>query len=316
MRARCYTRRMHLQEAPKGRSFWFWLSIAGGIFVVFVAVFWSLALVSMRGNKTSFTSFRSNQIAVVDLTGVILSPDKIDEQLEQFANDDSVKAIILHINSPGGGAAASQEIYHEVLRIRTEHKKRIVASIGSAGASGAYYIASACNRIYANQASVVGSIGVIAQWVNYGDLLQWAKLKDVTIKAGALKDAGSPTRDLTPAERAYFQALIDNMHGQFIHDVALGRNLPVEQIQTLATGQVWTGEQALPLHLIDQTGGFHEALMDTAREVGIRGEPTIVRPSKPNKGLLDAILNADSLSLLPNPETLLEKSPGFYFMWQ
>lgn len=307
---------MDSQEAPKRHSFWFWLSVIGGVFLVFVAVFWILAFTAIKNDNSSFSAFGSGQIAVVDLTGVILSPDAIDDQLEKYATDDSIKAIILHIDSPGGGAAASQEMYHEVLRVRNEHKKRIVASIESAGASGAYYVASACNRVYANQASIVGSIGVIAQWVNYGDLLQWAKLKDVTIKAGALKDAGSPTRDLTPEERAYFQNLIDNMHTQFINDVATGRGLPVDQIQKLATGQVWTGQQALPLHLIDQTGGFHTALMDTAKAVGIKGDPTIVRPSKPRHGLLDAILNADSKSLLPSPETLLEKSPGFYFMWQ
>ncbi|MGC9291291.1 MAG: signal peptide peptidase SppA [Acidobacteriaceae bacterium] len=305
-----------MRETPPKRSFWFWTSVAGGVFLVFVAVFWGLALMSMGGDRSSFASFRSNQIAVVDLTGTIDSADAMNDQLERFANDGSIKAIILHIDSPGGGAAASQEIYHEVLRIRTEHKKRIVASIESVGASGAYYVASATDRIYANQASIVGSIGVIAQWVNYGDLLQWAKMKDVTIKAGALKDAGSPTRDLTPEERAYFQALIDNMHLQFIADVALGRHLTVQQIQPLATGQVWTGEQALPLHLIDQTGGFHEALMDTARAVGIRGEPTIVRPERPHRGLLDAILGAGSRSLFPSPDALLDKAPGFYFLWK
>jgi protease-4 len=307
---------MDMRETPPKRSFWLWPSVAGGVFLVIVAVFWGLALMSMGGDRSSFASFRSNQIAVVDLTGTIDSADTINDQLEGFANDTSVKAIILHIDSPGGGAAASQEIYHEVLRIRTEHKKRIVASIESVGASGAYYVASATDRIYANQASIVGSIGVIAQWVNYGDLLQWAKLKDVTIKAGALKDAGSPTRDLTPEERAYFQALIDNMHLQFIADVALGRHLTVQQVQPLATGQVWTGQQALPLHLIDQTGGFHEALMDTARAVGIRGEPAIVRPERPRHGLLDAILGAGSRSLFPSPDALIGKAPGFYFLWK
>lgn len=307
---------VNLAVAPKRRSFWLWLSVAAGIFFVIIAIFWGLALSNLKGGSAEFTSFHSSQIAVVDITGVILSPDKINDQIEDFANDDSVKAIILHIDSPGGGAAASQEIYHEVLRVRTEHKKRIVASIESAGASGAYYIASATDRIYANQASIVGSIGVIAEWVNYGELMQWAKLKSVIIKAGALKDAGSPTRDLTPAERAYFQDLIDNMHQQFIADVAMGRHLPVDQLKTLATGQVWTGQQALSLHLIDETGGFHEALMDTASAVGIHGKPEIVRPDKEHHSFLDALLGAESRSLLPSPETLLEKSPGFYFMWQ
>lgn len=268
------------------------------------------------GNGGGMVSFRSNQIAVVDLTGVIDSADTIDDQLEHFANDNSVKAILLHIDSPGGGAAASQEIYHEVLRVRTQHKKRIVASIESVGASGAYYVASATDRIYANPASIVGSIGVIAQWVNFGDLMRWAKMKDITIKAGALKDAGSPMRDLTPEERAYFQGLIDNMHQQFIADVAQGRHLTVQQVQPLATGQVWTGEQALPLHLIDQTGGFRDALMDTAKSVGIHGEPSIVRPQKPRSGLLDALLGTDARSLLSAPSALLEKAPGFYFLWQ
>lgn len=303
-------------------SFWFWLSWAVAGFIVFIALLWTAAWYAMRssGPGTDFSTFGSGgSIAVVDVKGVILSPDKINRQLEQFANDGSVKAIILHIDSPGGGAAASQEIYHEVMRIRTEHKKPIVASIESVGASGAYYIASAADRIYANQASIVGSIGVIMEWMNYGALLKWAKLKTVTIKAGALKDAGSPTRNLTPQERAYLQGLTDNMHSQFIHDVAFGRNLPVKDIQALATGQVWTGEEALPLHLIDRTGGFHVALLDTARSVGIRGEPRIVRPRERRPGLFDLLAGANSKLALPSPDelqSLLEKSPGFYFLWQ
>ena len=309
-------------KTTSGHSFWFWLSLVGGLFLLFVVLLWTAAWHVMRssgGSTSGFDGFGSGEIAVVDLKGVILSADKTDDQLEKFANDDSVKAIILHIDSPGGGAAASQEIYHEVLRIRKHHKKRIVASIESVGASGAYYIATATDKIYANQASIVGSVGVIMEWINYGDLLKWAKLKNVTLKAGALKDAGSPTRDLTPAEQAYFQGLIDNMHAQFIHDVATGRRLSVSDIQTLATGQVWTGQQALGLHLIDQYGGFREALLDTAHAVGIKGEPVIVRPRQRHPGLLDLMVGADSKLAFPNPEelqSLLEKSPGFYFLWQ
>lgn len=308
--------------APRKHSFWFWLTLVGGLFLLLAAMLWTIAWVTLGPSKTTsnaFKGFTSGNIGVVDVKGIILSADTINEQLEQFANDDSVKAIILHIDSPGGGAAASQEIYHEVLRIRSRHKKRIVASIESVGASGAYYIASATDRIYANQASIVGSIGVIMEWINYGDLMKWAKLKNITIKAGALKDAGSPTRDLTPEERAYFQGLTDNMHAQFIHDVAAGRRLQIKDIQTLATGQVWTGEQALPLRLIDQTDGFRVALLDTARTVGIRGEPNIVRPEEPHTGLLDIISKADSKLAIPTPgelQSMLEKSPGFYFLWQ
>jgi len=309
-------------QATSRHSFWFWLLLAVGTFLLLAVALWAVAWRMMGNSGTqsrTFGAFDSGSIAVIDLKGVILSPDKIDRQLEDFADDDSVKAIILHIDSPGGGAAASQEIYHEVLRVRQKHKKRIVASIESVGASGAYYIASATDRIYANQASIVGSIGVIMEWINYGDLMKWAKLKNVTIKAGALKDAGSPTRDPTPAELAYFQGLTDNMHAQFIQDVAAGRHLSVSDIQKLATGQVWTGQQALPLHLIDQTDGFRTALMETARAVGIKGEPSIVRPNEPHKGILDLILNANSQLAFPSPgelQSLIEKSPGFYFLWQ
>lgn len=256
-----------------------------------------------------------NQIAVIDISGVILSPEAINTQLRNFGDDSSVKAIVLHINSPGGGAAASQEVYQEVLRVRREKHKKIVASVESVGASGAYYIASGCDKIYANDASVVGSIGVIMEWTNYGDLLRWAKLKNVTITAGELKDAGDPSRDLTPKEQAYFQSLVDNMYSQFVGDVATGRHSTVEKIKPLATGQVWTGQQAISLGLIDKIGGFRTAIVDTAREVGISGEPTIVRPPKNRRGLF-SILADDGEDLFPNPSQLLNQAPGFYFMWK
>jgi protease-4 len=207
-------------------------------------------------------------------------------------------------------------MYHEVLRVRQEHpKKKIVASVESVGASGAYYVASACDRIYANDASVVGSIGVIMEWTNYGDLYKWAKLKSVVIHAGTLKDAGDPTHDMTPEEAKYFQSLVDNMYTQFVQDVAHGRHSTADRIRPLATGQVWTGQQSLGLGLIDKIGGFRVALMDTAREVGIKNEPTIVRPNSAKKGLA-ALLNGDADNLFPNPARILDQSPGFYFMWK
>ena len=304
--------------APR-RSGWFWVSIIGGIAaVIIIALCITFAsLAKSLGNDTDGASsfVGSDAIAVIDVSGVILDADKVDKQLQKYGDDDSVKAIILHIDSPGGGAAASQEIYHEVLRIREEKHKKIVASVESMGASGAYYIASACDKIYANPASVVGSIGVIMEWTNYGELLRWAKMKNIAIHAGELKDAGDPTRDLTPKEEAYFQSLVDNMYGQFIHDVATGRHTTDDKIKPLATGQVWTGEQALPLGLIDQQGGFRIALIDTARSVGINGEPRIVRPSKDKRGLA-ALLNDGTDDLFPNPSKLLDRAPGFYFLWK
>ncbi len=239
--------------------------------------------------KDSFAGF-GDKIAVVDLEGVILSPKDMVEQLRKYGDDSSIKAIIIHVNSPGGGAAASEEIYREVLRIRDVKKKRIVASIETVGASGAYYVSSATNKIFADHASIVGSIGVIAEWYNYEELLKWAKLQAIVLKAGEFKDTGSPVRPMTPAEREYMQSLIDNMHTQFIHSVAEGRHMKDADILPLADGKVWTGEQAVPLKLIDQVGDFRVAVEDTAKSVGIKGEPTLVRPEKDRKSVLDLLV--------------------------
>src|SRR6202142_165167 len=207
----------------EGRSrIWVWFLVGGGLFALFVVAVVTLVYFSFGSrNEESFSGFGS-KIAVVDLEGVIMSPKQVVKQLKQFADDDSVKAIIIHVNSPGGGVAASEEIYREGKRIRDEKKKRIVASIETVGASGAYYVASATNKIYADKGSIVGSIGVIAEWVNYGELLRWAKLKPEVLKVGALKDTGDPSREMTPAERAYMQSLIDNMYGQFVQAVRRG----------------------------------------------------------------------------------------------
>ena len=304
-----------MYQPRRQRPGWFWPLFILALIALLCLFFWAVVHTILHSADSSSTGFSSDSIAVIDLNGVITDADKIDTQLRKFGQDDNVKAIILHIDSPGGGAAASQEIYHEVLRVRQENHKKVVASVESVGASGAYYIASGCDKIYANDASVVGSIGVIMEWTNYGDLMKWAKLKPVVIHAGELKDAGDPSRDMTPKEAAYFQSLVDNMYAQFVGDVASGRHTTPERIQPLATGQVWTGQQSLPLGLVDKIGGFRVALIDTAREVGIKDEPNIVRPASGKRGLA-ALLDGDADSLLPNPTKLLDRSPGFFFLWK
>jgi protease IV len=303
-----------MPEQPRSRVF-LWILLGGGAFFLFLVCIFALVYFTVRSQqKTTFSGF-GDKIAVVDLEGVIISPKDVVEQLRKYSDDSSIKAIVLHVNSPGGGAAASEEIYREVLRIRDKKKKRIVASIETVGASGAYYVSSATSKIFADEASIVGSIGVIAQWMNYEELLKWAKLKDITIKAGEFKDTGSPTRDLTPAERAYLQGLIDNMHTQFIHSVASGRHMKDDDVRALANGKVWTGEQALPLKLVDQIGDFRAALEDTAKSVGIKGEPTLVHPEKERKSVLD-LLFGDVSEYLPSRAKLMETNVGFYYLWK
>src|SRR5579863_7282286 len=293
-----------------------WILIGGGAFFLFVLAVFTLVYLTLHasGGQASIGGF-GDRIGVVDLDGVILSPQPVVDELKKFGDDSSIKAIILHVNSPGGGVAASEEIYREVKRVRTEKKKKIVVSIETVGASGAFYVAAASDKIYANEGSIVGSIGVIAQWMNYGDLLKWAKLKDVVIKTGEFKDTGNPARDLTPSEQAYMQSLIDNMFGQFIQAVADGRKMKFEEVKSIANGKVWTGEQALSMKLIDQVGDFESAVSDTAKSVGIKGEPTLVRPDRDRKTMLD-LLTGDISQWIPGREKMLEQQVGFYYLWK
>src|ERR1017187_6548548 len=303
-----------MTEQSRSRVF-LWVLLGGGAFFLFLVAIFALVYFTVRSQqKATFSGF-GDKIAVIDLEGVILSPKDTVEQLGKFADDGSVKAIVLHVNSPGGGAAASEEIYREVLRIRDEKKKIIVASIETVGASGAYYVSSATNKIFADDASIVGSIGVIAEWYNYEELMKWAKLKAITLKAGEFKDTGSPTREMTDRKSAYLQGLIDDMHVQFIHNVATGRHMKDSEILPLADGKVWTGEQAVPLKLVDQIGDFRAAIADTAKSVGIKGEPALVHPEKDRKSVLD-LLFGDASEYLPDPAKLMQTNAGFYYLWK
>jgi protease-4 len=304
-----------MPDTPRSRT-WLWVILGGGAFLLFILAMFSLAFLVLHnsGESTSAMNF-GEKIGVIDLDGVILDSTTFNAQLKKFADDDSIKAIIIHVNSPGGGVAASEEIYRAVKRVRDEKKKRIVASISTVGASGAYYVSSATNKIFADSGSVVGSIGVIAEWVNYGDLMRWVKLKPEVLTVGKFKDTGDPSREMTPEERAYMQSLIDNMYGQFVSAVADGRHAKVEDIKAIADGRVWTGEQALPLHLIDAVGDYQAAVDDTAKAVGIKGEPTLVHPEKERHTLLD-LLMGDLSPWIPTKEKVLDQQTGFYYLWK
>src|ERR1700689_4092360 len=293
-----------------------WILIGGGAFFLFVLAVFSLVYLTLHAgtNDAGFSGF-GDRIGVVDLDGVILSPQPVVGQLKKFGDDSSIKAIIIHVNSPGGGVAASEEIYREVKRLRSEKKKRVVVSIETVGASGAYYVASASDKIFADQGSIVGSIGVIAEWMNYGDLLKWAKLKNVVLKTGEFKDTGNPARDLTPNEQAYMQSLIDDMFGQFIQAVADGRGMKFDDVKAIANGKVWSGKEALSMKLIDDVGDFEAVVKDTAKSVGITGEPTLVRPEKDRRTLLDLMLG-DVSQYLPDASKMLEQHVGFYYLWK
>lgn len=294
------------------------LIIAGFGFVFFVAIILLAALALSRDG--GFIGLGGDRIAVVYLEGVIFDSKNINEQLKMYGDDSRVKAILLRMDTPGGGVAASQEIADQVKWLRNEKGKKVVISMGSAGASGGYYIACAADRIYANPGTITGSIGVIAEWVNYGNLLKWAQMQPEVIKSGELKDVGSPTRAITPKEREYLQRLINQMFEQFVSAVAEGRkdHLTRDQIKQLSDGRVYTGEEALREKLIDGLGNYDAALKGTAELAGIKGEPQVVTPPKPRRGsILDLLTSTDVGGLLSH-NTL--QPPGstlqFEYLWK
>ena len=269
--------------------------VVGALLVGLVAVVGMALLFALRespsgGQADLPTLGFGDKVAVVEVTGVILDSRQVIESLRKYADNRSIKAIVLRLDTPGGAVAPSQEIYAEVRRIRDAKKKPIVASMGSVAASGGYYIASAAQEIWANPGSVTGSIGVIMQWTNYSELLRWAKLKPETITSGAYKDAGNPTREMTDSERAYFQGIIDGLRNQFVEDVADGREgkLTVEEVDRIADGRVFTGEEAKELKLVDEIGDLHDTIDRAAELAKISGEPTVVWPRPHPGGFWDA----------------------------
>lgn len=292
------------------------LIVAGLVFVFFVGVILFAAIVLTGGSGLS-----SERVAVVYLEGPIFESKTVNEHLKMYADDSRVKAILLRIDSPGGGVAASQEIYDQVRWVRQEKNKKVIVSMGSVAASGGYYIASAADRIVANPGTITGSIGVIAEYVNYGDLLRWAQLQSEVIKSGEFKDSGSPTRPLTPREREYLQGLINQMYAQFINAIMEGRGdkgPPRERLMQLADGRVYTGEEAIREKLIDDLGNYETALRITAEMAGIQGEPSVVTPPKPTRGsILDLLVKTDVGGLITSGAL---QPPGsslqFQYLWK
>ena len=253
-----------------------WIILGGGALCFFILCLLALA-VFYTGESSSGLSISQNQVASLELEGVILDSKAFVEQLEDYGKRSGVRSVVIRINSPGGGVAASQEIYEAIKKFRAETKKKVVVSMASVAASGGYYVACASDKIFANPGTITGSIGVIAEWYNYGDLLQWAKMQSVVFKSGELKDAGSPTRPLTKEEKAYFQSLIDNIFSQFVSAVADSRDLQEAEVRKLADGRVFTGQQAVELGLVDTLGTYEDAVRIAAGLAGITGEPALVR---------------------------------------
>ncbi len=301
--------------SEKRTNFLLWLILGGGAFLFFTICLLAMAVYFSSDGGGPSLSLSSNQVALLELEGIIFDSKEFTEQLKEYANRSGVKAIVVRLNSPGGGVAASQEIYEAVKKVRASSKKKIVISMASVAASGAYYIACAADKVYANPGTITGSIGVIAEWYNYGELLEWAKLKNIVFKSGDLKDAGSATRPLTEKEKVYFQGLIDNMYHQFVRAVASGRKMDEADVRKLADGRVYTGQEAKENGLVDELGTLQDAIDAAARLAGITGEPRLVTPPKKKISVLDLLLG-DSRSVLSLNPDRSESHIRFGYLWR
>lgn len=272
------------------------VAISAIALIVFALVITGVAIAMSRNGGLFGPS--GDRIALVRIQGVIYDSRSVIRDLERFADDERVKAIVVRVDSPGGGVAASQEIYQELQRLRQDKHKKIVVSMGSVAASGGYYVSCAADQVVANPGTVTGSIGVIAEWYNYGSLLNWAGLKPQVIKSGALKDIGSPVREMTEEERQVLQGMVDRLYNQFVGVVVAARSgkqgLDEAKIRQLADGRVFTGDEALQNGFVDELGNERTAVQSAAKMVGITGEPVVVEPP-PERSLtiLDLLTKTD-----------------------
>jgi len=244
------------------------------LLIFFLSVLFFIGRYIGRPGRFAF----GEKIAIVEIKGVITQSSGIIEEINEYQEDEGVKAIILRIDSPGGGVGPAQEIHREILKVKS--KKKVITSMGSVAASGGYYIACASDLIIANPGTITGSIGVLMEFANIEELFKKIGIKGVVLKSGEHKDIGSPFREMTQEERKIVQGVIDNVHQQFIQAVAEGRKMDRAKVMQVADGRILTGEQAKQIGLVDQIGNLQDAIDIVAKMVGIEGKPNILYPKR------------------------------------
>jgi protease-4 len=230
-----------------------------------------------------------DKIAVVPVDGTIAAadsstgalqptttPEGLAAALRQAKEDESVAAVVLEVNSPGGGVTASDEMHQSILDFREQTGKPVVVSMGDVAASGGYYISTAADRIVANETTLTGSLGVIFTLTDFSELADRYGVEQEVVKSGEFKDMGSSFRDLTPEEREILQSIVDESYAEFVSVIVEGRGLPEERVREIADGRVYSGEQAKELGLVDSFGGLDEAA-EISRDLAKVREATVVR---------------------------------------
>jgi protease-4 len=229
-------------------------------------------------------------------------------KLHELRRDASVKALVVRIDSPGGAVAPSQEIHQAILRARKD--KKVVCSMGTVAASGGYYVAAACDQIFASAGTITGSIGVISEVPHVQKLLELARVDVETIKSGAMKDVGSPLRAMSTDERHFLQGFIDNIYEQFLSDVATARKLDKEKLRALADGRILTGKQALEAGLVDKLGNLEDAVEAAARLAGEKGTPVPLFEKRGGRSLFGELFR-DANEQLRAHQSIEARDPRF-----
>ena len=250
------------------------LGIMAGVVALFVVTLWVVLRLSEGGGLPG-----GQKVAIVEIEGTIIDTSDVVRELREDLDNSAVRAVVVRINSPGGVVGPTQEVYGELRRLRKAGKP-VVASLGAVAASGGYYIAAAANRIYANPGTLTGSIGVIMQLANVEGLFKKIGVDYVVVKAGAHKDIGNPSRPMTPEERRILQALLDDVHAQFIDAVADGRHLERRAVVAFADGRIFSGAQAKSLHMVDALGGLEDAVEGAAELAGLPPHPRVIQPRR------------------------------------
>jgi protease-4 len=291
----------------KKRPFLMALLVLGAIFLFFLMAVYFIA--GFTGGASSLAL--GEKVGVIEVKGVIVSSRNTIDQLIRFKEDQSIKAIVIRVDSPGGGVGPSQEIFREVSK--TSEMKPVVVSMGAVAASGGYYIAAPARRIFANPGTITGSIGVIMEFTNWQELLDKLGLKSQVVKSGRYKDIGSPVRPMSKEDRELLQDLIDDVHHQFIDAIALGRNMPGDKVRSLADGRIFTGRQALDAGLVDELGNLQDAIAVAAQMGGIEGKPKVVYPPQEKGKLFDYLIEETASSLRRGFQE--STSSGLQYLW-
>ncbi|NVM20981.1 MAG: signal peptide peptidase SppA [Desulfobacterales bacterium] len=247
------------------------------------------------GKRDSGFEF-GEKVGVIEINGIIADPKTVLTHFKELRLDRDVKAIVLRIDSPGGGVGPSQEIYREVKK--TRRLKKVVASLGAIAASGGYYVAAAADHVMANPGTITGSIGVIMEFANLEELFKKVGVSAFVLKSGRYKDVGSPLRQMRPEEKRLLQGFIDNVHEQFVTAVAEGRKISVEEVRAVADGRVLSGEQARKLGLLDSLGNLEDAIAMAAKLGGIKGEPAVFYAKKKKFSLLEYFFGSSLTEVL------------------